>query len=98
MIGKKLYLFGGYSKEPFNDTRIMINCEEHWFSELFENRGEEGIDYPQKRFGHSLNVYRQSLVLFGGGTSYNPNVKLRLTMNDVKTFDTSKVSLHVNNL
>jgi len=29
-IGKKLYIFGGYAKEPFNDTRVLVPQGENW--------------------------------------------------------------------
>eukprot|EP00347_Sterkiella_histriomuscorum_P011255 403373153 len=78
----------GFAREPFNDTRTIIDYDEKYSCQIFENKGEEGIDYPQKRFGHSLSVFKQNLVLFGGGGAYNSQAKTRLSLNDVKTFNT----------
>ena len=36
-----------------------------------------------------MSVYKQSLVVFGGGGKYNQKAKLRLSLNDVKIFDTA---------
>lgn len=44
-------MFGGYSREPFNDTRIISDgLDESGFgrftAKIIDNIGEEGIDYP----------------------------------------------------
>lgn len=97
-INGKICLFGGFAREPFNDTRI-ITCEdyyneERYYGSVFENIGEEGINFPQKRFGHSFSLYKGNQgVVFGGGGAYNQQAKLRLTFNDVKIFDTCKFSI-----
>jgi hypothetical protein len=89
VVNKKIYMFGGFAREPFNDLRHLVELENHTFKcFLYENKGEEGISFPQKRFGHSLSVFKHYLVVFGGGGSYNVQAKTRLTLNDVKVFDT----------
>jgi len=46
VVNKRIYLFGGFAREPFNDTRLIIDLEDKFSCQLFENRGEEGIHYP----------------------------------------------------
>ena len=45
-IGKKIYLFGGFAREPFNDTRLLLDYDDKFIASIFENIGEEGINYP----------------------------------------------------
>lgn len=49
-IGKKVYLFGGFAREPFNDTRQILELGDtgsgKFVCQPFENLGEEGIDHP----------------------------------------------------
>ena len=71
VIGKKIYMFGGYAKEPFCDVRSFIEEDNHWSGQIFENKGEEGIDHPKRRFGHIMCTYRQNFVIFGGAGLYN---------------------------
>ena len=46
VIGKRIYLFGGFAREPFNDTRIITEVDRDYTCQVLENKGEEGIDYP----------------------------------------------------
>jgi len=95
VVNKKIFMFGGFAREPFNDLRHLVELENYSFKcFLYENKGEEGIRFPQKRFGHSLSVYKHYLVVFGGGGSYNVQAKTRLTLNDVKVFDTGKFQMN----
>ena len=45
-VGRNLYIFGGFAKEPFNDTRVLTDCETYWVASIEKNIGEEGINYP----------------------------------------------------
>ena len=65
-------MFGGFARESFNDTRVLYDYDDKFMGQIFENQGEEGINYPQKRFGHSMSIYKQGFVVFGGGGIYNP--------------------------
>lgn len=49
VVGKRIYLFGGFAREPFNDTRIITELDGNYGNytcQVLENKGEEGIDYP----------------------------------------------------
>eukprot|EP00347_Sterkiella_histriomuscorum_P019403 403341758 len=86
-----IYLFGGSAaKEPFNDSRRLDDMDDRFYAKLFENTGEEGINFPKKRYGHSLSLWQRQLVVFGGGGAYNQQAKMRLTYNDVFIFDIDK--------
>ena len=49
-IGKRIYLFGGFAREPFNDTRQIIELGDagsgKYACQIFDNFGEEGIGHP----------------------------------------------------
>ncbi|CDW89123.1 kelch motif family protein [Stylonychia lemnae] len=85
-----VYMFGGSAREPFNDTRCLEDMDTKFFGKLFENEGEEGLGFPQRRFGNTLNLFQRQLVVFGGGGAYNSQAKMRLTYNDVFMFDIGK--------
>jgi len=38
-----------------------------------------------------MSVYRENLVVFGGGAEYNKQVKTRINYNDIKIYSTCKV-------
>lgn len=46
VLNKKFYMFGGFAREPFNDTRLILDYDEKYTCQIFENKGEEGIDFP----------------------------------------------------
>jgi len=39
------------------------------------------------RYGHSANLYKNSMLIFGGGCSYNVRLKTRVVMNEMWIFD-----------
>ena len=45
---------------------------------------------PQARYGHTLNVYRNFLVLFGGSGTFNMKIKKRETFGELLIYDIEK--------
>jgi Galactose oxidase, central domain len=43
--------------------------------------------HPKERFGHSLNQYRNYLVMFGGAGHFNHEIKRREAFNDFFMYD-----------
>ena len=88
-------MFGGCSREPFNDTVIITDQQEEngfgsFAGKQIENIGDEGIDFPQRRYGNSLCAYQNKIFMFGGGGPYNQQGKIRPTYNDIRIFDCCK--------
>jgi hypothetical protein len=45
---------------------------------------------PAARFGHSLNQYRNFLVLYGGAGTFNMEIKKRETFDELFLYDIEK--------
>ena len=61
----------------------MIFCKGRWFWTKVNAKG----DVPSEgRYGHTVCYYRHTLVVFGGEKQYNPALRARECLNDVKTF------------
>lgn len=45
---------------------------------------------PQSRYGHSLSVYKNFLVLYGGAGTFNMEIKKRETFGELFLYDTIK--------
>jgi hypothetical protein len=54
---------------------------------LIETTGE----IPDGRLGHSTSLMGKHIVLFGGEKLYNPSLKMRECMNDVRLFSTGNI-------
>jgi hypothetical protein len=76
-------MFGGQSSISFNDLRQLDPYKWEWTTLKADNIGHD----IHKRFGHSLNAYKNSLITFGGGGSYLQKLKRRETYNDVFMYE-----------
>lgn len=84
IIDNSLYLFGGFSRDIYNDMRVLDLNKLRWrLISLPYNK-------PSERFNHSMIAYKNKLVLFGGAGSYIQSIKMRLNYNDIQVFDTQK--------
>jgi len=75
-----LYMFGGKSRDRFNDLK-MFDLERGVWMDI-EQEGRP----PKPRFGHSCSFYRNELIVFGGGGQFNQITKKRDCFNDIKCF------------
>lgn len=63
----KVYLYGGFSNDRLREFKridpgsYLMNWEDLEVDERF---------MPERRFYHSMSVYKHYLVLFGGGGNY----------------------------
>ncbi|KAL4459853.1 hypothetical protein ABPG74_003379 [Tetrahymena malaccensis] len=77
--GDKCYLYGGLGMEVLNDL-CLFNIQQNEWQQL-PQRGE----YPKDgRFGHSLDIYKKQLIMFGGEKKCAPTSKLKELVNEVR--------------
>ena len=84
MIDNTIYVFGGFSREIYNDTRAFDVDTKTWRVVEYE----PGRRVPDKRQNHTMIPYDDRLILFGGSGPYMPSVKMRVSYNDLWAFDT----------
>lgn len=58
---------------------------QRWYKH--EPKNSTYTELPARRFGHSLNVYNDSFVLFGGCGNYSEKTKMHESFNDVRIFN-----------
>lgn len=81
-------VFGGLGIEVYNDFKVFDASQNKWKHELFEN---EDIGYvPEKRFGHTLNVWGSQLIVVGGAGAIVPRMKSRKSYSDLRIMDLCK--------
>jgi hypothetical protein len=52
---------------------------------------EAKLKIPPNRYGHTMNVYKDKLIIFGGAGPFNKNAKMRLCYKDMHLFDTKSL-------
>lgn len=94
MHENNLYLFGGFSRDIFNDIRVLDMNTLKW--RLIHSTSQHSkATYtaqqyvPSERFSHSMVKYQDKLVVFGGAGQYIPSIKMRVGFNDIQIFDLS---------
>ncbi|KAL4506637.1 hypothetical protein ABPG72_000208 [Tetrahymena utriculariae] len=77
--GDKCFLYGGLGMEVLNDLCLFNIQQNEWLP--LPQRGE----YPKEgRFGHSLDIYKKQLIMFGGEKKCTPSSKLKELVNEVR--------------
>jgi hypothetical protein len=84
-LNDKLYLYGGLSTDVYSDLRICNFETKKWSIVASDN---EIYDIPLARYGHTMDVYGDNLVIFGGAGAYNHTAKMRISYKDIRIFDT----------
>ncbi|EAR90836.2 kelch motif protein (macronuclear) [Tetrahymena thermophila SB210] len=80
--GEKCYLYGGLGMEVLNDLCLFNIQQNEW--QPLQQRGE----YPKDgRFGHSLDIYKKQLIMFGGEKKCAPTSKLKELVNEVRVMN-----------
>ena len=81
------YIFGGAAQQSYNDLRKLDIGSYEWkllYDQTFSYQIKFG---PDARFAHTLDVYRNFLVVFGGAGLYQHEIKKRETFDDLRIFD-----------
>eukprot|EP00347_Sterkiella_histriomuscorum_P017664 403348471 len=81
----KILVFGGIGTDLYNDMRIYTNHDNKWKLVQYKNSDKHYV--PQPRFGHTLDQYKNMLVLYGGAGHYINSLKCRYTFSDLRMFD-----------
>ncbi len=75
---------GGIGVEVYNDVKIFDFSSREWKN--IEAQNKDVIYIPEPRFGHSLNMWNNHLVLMGGLGEQIPKMKSRKTFSDLRLF------------
>ena len=81
------YMFGGASQQSYNDLRKLDPSRFEWTQLSEPTSTAISQSGPEARFGHSLNVFKDFLVIFGGAGLYNQEIKKRHTFDDLQLYD-----------
>ena len=87
MINNEIYIFGGFSRDTYNDLKVLNISHNHWREVHTQSRV-----LPDPRNCHTMINYGKKLVLFGGGGAYMPNLHMMPSYNDIWMFDTDKIT------
>jgi hypothetical protein len=80
-------LYGGLASNVCNDLRVYDGGENKWTKVGIV---EQGYGYSvSARFGHSLHLYNNKLIIYGGSGKYIDKLKCRQTLSDVRILDLS---------
>eukprot|EP00761_Pharyngomonas_kirbyi_P000340 gb/GECH01000340.1/.p1 GENE.gb/GECH01000340.1/~~gb/GECH01000340.1/.p1 ORF type:complete len:510 (+),score=58.89 gb/GECH01000340.1/:1-1530(+) len=66
VCNRRIWVFGGedFHWNPLNNLNCFDIDQFRWFS--IHNTQDESLGYPKRRISHTLCVYKNNLVLFGG--------------------------------
>ncbi|KAL4432921.1 hypothetical protein ABPG74_014435 [Tetrahymena malaccensis] len=77
----KAYLFGGLGQDIFNQVEVL-DLEQNLKWQTLEHNSTKN-NTPVVRFGHSMNYYKGSLIVFGGETHFNTSFKQKQCLCDI---------------
>jgi len=87
IIENDMYVFGGFSREVFNDLRILDLNNHQWRVVDYES-SEAKNSAPSPRYCHSMVSYaNRFLVVFGGAGNFVKEMNVRPCKNDLFVFD-----------
>ena len=87
LVSNEVYIFGGFSRDTYNDMKVFDLTTNKWRE--VDTSAMRVI--PDPRVSHTMVNYNNSLVLFGGGGRYMPNLKMMPSYNDIWKFDTERI-------
>lgn len=79
-----LYLFGGFSRDVYDDMRICDFNTKKWTIVTPESR----FQVPPVRHGHTMNFYNDKLIIFGGAGKFSKSANMRVCYKDMHIFNT----------
>lgn len=76
-----MIVFGGMGAKRFNDIHeISLSGLGKWKKTEIKSNFYEA---PQERFGHSMSLYKNFLIVFGGAGNYIEKLKVHESYKDV---------------
>lgn len=85
LVNSEIYVFGGFSRDIYNDLKVLSIRDNHWRDVHTESRV-----IPDPRNCHTMVNYGNKLVLFGGGGAYMPNLHMIPCFNDIWFYETDQ--------
>ena len=85
----RVILFGGIGTDLYNDMRCYDSSDNRWRDIKYENEDKHYI--PGHRFGHSMDLYKNKIIVHGGAGHYIKTLKSRFTFSDLRMFDLGKL-------
>ena len=76
---------GGIGVEVYNDIKIYDFSTREWKN--IEAVNTDVIYIPEARFGHTLNIWNNHLVLYAGIGEQIPKMKSRKAFSDLRMFN-----------
>ena len=77
-LNDRVYLLGGQAQHQMNDFRLYNPATREWTC-----ISSDGTLPVCPRFSHTISVFKNQLVIFGGAGQYLKKLKKRETFNDV---------------
>lgn len=88
VINRRIFLFGGLSRELYNDIR-MLRTDNWCWSQVNINEGSELP--PEPRLGHVMLPFKHKLVIYGGCGIFDKTLRIRQCFSRVHIFDTGNL-------
>lgn len=75
-------MYGGIGNDLFKSF-ITLNT----MTWVWKDNGIGNGDIPMDgRFGHTANIYKDQLIIYGGEKKYNPALKMRECYGDIRLY------------
>ena len=79
---------GGIGVEVYKDIKIFDFSTREWKN--IQALNSDVIFIPEPRFGHTMNLWNNNLVLMGGIGEQIPKMKSRKAFSDLRLFNIDK--------
>lgn len=83
IVRHNLYIFGGFARELYNDMRVLNLSTRYWSQITYTSEF-----VPKSRARFSMNVFEDSLVLFGGEGETLINTNQKECFGNIAIFNT----------
>lgn len=83
-VGRNIFVFGGQCSDRKNDVKIFNTTTMRWQS--LNATGH----IPDERFGHSANIYKDRILVFGGAGDFNMKLRIRAVFPRIYSLNTCK--------
>jgi hypothetical protein len=82
-------VYGGLGSEVYNDFKVLDASQNKWKLVNYEN--QDIGDIPDRRFGHTMNICGNKLIVVAGAGPIVPKMKSRKSYSDLRVMDLRKV-------